>query len=260
VSESPAHITFGLTNRDLALVLLGDADFEAQLIAIRAALHRNAADEKQTGEEIKQFAEHVKNYSGDEEYQVNLENHWVDLMHGSVFQDAAHSMSAVGMLAPLVESLLVALFAGIKEHQQGDGPPAQDPRSMAVEKDFWDPHYVFEPARRTDLVAGAHQLAASTGLAAHLPQGWDAVITALMAYRNKMFHHGFEWPQSERDKFEKRIANDGWQPEWFLKSTSAGKPWIFYMSSIFIDQCIVTIEGILEGAGAYLRQKRVDNS
>lgn len=253
-------MTFGLTDRDLALVLLGDADFEAQLIAIRAALHRNAATERQTGEEIKQFAEGVKNYSGDEEYQVNLENHWVDLMHGSVFQDAAHSMSAVGMLAPFLESLLVALFAGIREHQQGDDPAAQDPRSTAVEKDFWDPHYVFGPARRTDLVEGARQLAASTGLTAHLPSGWDTVIEALMSYRNKMFHHGFEWPQSERDKFEKRIANDGWRPEWFLKSTSAGKPWIFYMSSIFIDQCIVTIEDILAGAGAYLRQKRVENS
>lgn len=38
---------------------------------------------------------------------------WVDLLHASTYQSAANSMAAVGMLAPLIESLFYQAFQGI---------------------------------------------------------------------------------------------------------------------------------------------------
>ena len=137
------------------------------------------------------------------------------------------------------------------------GNPTEDPRVKASQNEFWDPHFVFgQGGPRTNLVAGIQQLANSTGLAAFLPGGYETMLSALIAYRNKMFHNGFEWPKAEREKFDDRIVDEGWPAEWFTKSTSDDKPWIFYMSNDFIQHCLATIDDILEGVGAYLKQRR----
>src|SRR3989442_3103051 len=41
---------------------------------------------------------------------------WVDLLHDSVYQRATHSMAAVRMLAPLVESMFFVAFYKVREH------------------------------------------------------------------------------------------------------------------------------------------------
>ena len=69
-------------------------------------------------------------------------------------------------------------------------------------------------------------------------------LAALFAYRNKMFHNGFEWPMKERHKFSEEIQRRGWPPEWFKKSTSGDQPWIFYMSADFIQHCLDTIDQV----------------
>ena len=46
----------------------------------------------------------------------------VDHLHQSVFQDAAHSMAAVGMLAPFVESLFKQAFPGNLLDRNGRAP------------------------------------------------------------------------------------------------------------------------------------------
>lgn len=257
--KSDGFPRFEVSNRDQALFLIGERDLEAQLLAIKGVLHQNRQADEAVSENIKELDRYIRGHTGDnEEYQMHIESQWVDALHGSVFQDAAHSMAAVGMLAPLVESLLVSIFSALRERQHEDGNArAADARTAASQVDFWDPHFVFERGgRRIDLVAGTKQLAASIGLAEFLPDGYDTMLSALIAYRNKMFHHGLEWPIEERWKFDERLRSESWPAEWFQKSISGGEPWIFYMSATFIEHCLAIIDQILEGVGTFFGQER----
>lgn len=249
---------FEISNRDQALFLASGRDLEAQLLAIKGALRRNQEADEAVSESIRQLDNHISDYSGEDElYEMHLQDERVDALHNSAFQDAAHSMAAVGMLAPFVESLFVAIFAGLHKRGGKCGATVTDERSEAAETEFWDPHFVLgRGGRRVDLVAGIKQLSASVGLSSYLPAGYEQSLTALFAYRNKMFHHGFEWPLDERLKFEERIRTEGWPTIWFSKSTSGDHPWIFYMSTPFIDQCLAMIDAVLEGVGKYLGQQR----
>ena len=137
---------FGLTDRDYAVLLLGDADLEAQLRAIHGQLHRHAKADAALQEDIKDLAKRASEASG--EYGMHLENSWVDEMHGSVFQDAAHSAAAIGMLAPLLESLFVGIFGGIRDITPpvATVTPTGARAGHIADKKFWDPHYVFDAA------------------------------------------------------------------------------------------------------------------
>ena len=244
---------FEITNRDRALFLIGEYDLEAQLLAIRGLVKRNSESDKALAAEIKALDAEIRNHT--DEYADYLQDSRIEHLHGSVFQDAAHSMSAVGMLAPFVESLFVAIFKGLRaDWRRVDG--ATDARAAAVHDDFWNPHYVFEGGRRRrNVVKGIGQLSESTGLAMYLPESLPKTLSALFEYRNKMFHNGFEWPMAEREKFESTIRQKRWPSEWFTQSTSGGKPWIIYMSSEFIQHCFTTIDQVLEGVGDYLGEK-----
>lgn len=243
-----------LTNRDHAVVLLEDIDLEAQLAAVRGLLRRNAQADAALADEIREIATRAREASG--EFGMQLENDWVDHLHGSVFQDAAHSMSAVGMLAPMLESLLTATFAAIRDLADPAVPvtPA-GARAIHVEDlNFWDPHYLFGRERGSkDIARGAVQLADSTGLLPLLPDDFAMVTDALFTYRNRMFHHGFEWPKPERVKFEALIAEKGWPPNWFSRSTSGGEPWIIYMSDALIRHSLASIDAILGGIGTFVQ-------
>jgi len=244
---------FGLTNRDYAVLLLEEADLEAQLLAVKEILRRNIAADEALNLEIEAMRERAGKASG--EYGMHLENSCVDHLHGSVFQDAAHSMAAIGMLAPMLESLFVAMFRGIAGFQLPVAP-ATPTGSRAIHvgyPNFWDPHFVYEPTGKSkDLVRGIMQLAESTGLDAYLPADYARTLDALFKYRNKMFHHGFEWPKPERDKFERLIVDQGWPTDWFDRSTSAGETWIIYMSDLLIDNAMAEIDAILEGTGRFV--------
>ena len=222
------------------------------MLAIRGILQRNRQHDEALAAQIKALDGEIRNST--DPYTNYLQDCWIDRLHDSVFQDAAHSMSAVGMLAPFVESLFVAIFKGLRQNQQPDGQ-ASDARAVAMRDDFWDPHFVFgRRGRRTDIVEGIKQLSASAGLTAFLPDGHIEMLFALFYYRNKMFHHGFEWPMKERHKFDKTIQQKGWPPEWFEQSETGDEPWVFYMSAQFIQHCLTTIDQVLEGVGTDLKQ------
>ena len=249
---------FEVGNRDQALFLIRERDLEAQLLAIRGALSRSQQAEVAVAAKIKELEEQIQAYAGgDQEYQMYLEGNWVDTLHDSVFQDAAYSMAAVGMLAPFVESIFVSIFSGLRAYEQSNNNASRDdPRISASQNEFWDPHFVFDQGgRRRDLVDGIRQLALTTGLSEYLPPGYDRMLSALIAYRNRMFHLGFEWPMEERIKFDERVRSGDWPAEWFQKSTTNDKPWIFYMSAEFIRHCLTTIDKVLEGVGAYLKRR-----
>jgi hypothetical protein len=80
----------------------------------------------------------------------------------------------------------------------------------------WDCHFVFRNGRfYKDLVPGVIQIANAIGLSQHLPQDLPAGLAALFAYRNKMFHHGLEWPMQQRLAFQRQI--EAWPAHWFEK-------------------------------------------
>jgi hypothetical protein len=174
----------------------------------------------------------------------------------SVYQDAAHSMAAVGMLAPLIESIFCQSFDGLRRKIPAPNivPFNSHPRWQLSADGQWDCHLVWtkKGRRRTDIVEGILQLAEAIGLSTHLPGDLKATLQALFAYRNKMFHNGFEWPLLERERFQQRIAD--WPSDWFRMATSAHRPWTFYMTETFIDHCLLTIDSVLSGVGAFARK------
>jgi hypothetical protein len=181
---------------------------------------------------------------------------WVDRMHSSVYQDAAHSMAAVGMLAPLVESIFHQAYLGTRAYyaSQSMHLPSHS-RWQEAEKDEWDCYFVWNKGRRSNnLVDGIFQLADAVGLTPYLPTNIQPRLKALFMYRNKMFHNGFEWPTDERSKFDKIIRDEKWLGSWFKAATSDGAPWIFYMTETYIADCISAIEKIIEATGRFARQ------
>lgn len=248
---------FGLTDRDYAVLLLGDADLEAQLRAIRGQLHQHALADAALQDDIKHLAERASKASG--EYGMHLENSWVDEMHGSVFQDAAQSASAIGMLAPLLESLFVGIFGGIRDIEAPvHAVTPTGPRAGAIaDKKFWDPHYVFNARgkRSPDVLRGIVQLVETTGLAPHMPADYARMLGAIFGYRNKMLHNGFEWPPAERAKFESTIVREGWPTNWFDRSTTNGETWIIYMSDVLIRHTLAKIDEMLDGIGAFIQTR-----
>lgn len=243
---------FKISNRDQALFLIGERDLESQLIAIKGVLRQNREAEKQATKTIKALDEHIRSLADDDaEYQMHIEDHWVDTLHGTVFQDAAHSLSAIGMLAPFIESLFVSIYEGLRNRTPKD--VGGDPRTKATQNQYWNPQIVFgKDGPRDDIVAGIEQLAISTGLQPFLPSGYQKTLSALFSYRNNMFHNGFEWPLEARQKFANRIKNDGWPSDWFDQAIRDKEPWVFYMSNEFIEYCLQTIDRVLEGVGRYL--------
>jgi hypothetical protein len=235
----------------LASSLLGSADYDAQLRAIRGLLHvHRHADEalKKEIEDLDAFARSASTSASD-----RAVDEWVDCLHQSVFQDAAHSMAAVGMLAPFIESVFRHAFFGMRDLLTRKGlAPSSHKRWTLPEDRRWDCRYA-SPGRK-DLVAGIIELADATGLAVDMPSDLSKTLAALFGYRNKMFHLGFEWPDGERDTFAHRIASEGWSPGWFSQATSDGKPWVFYMSDAFVQHCLDRVDSIFSGFGAFVRR------
>src|SRR5690348_14289723 len=92
-----------IPDRWLASIALRDLDYEAQLAAIRSllAMHREADENLvKATDEIRRCAEQSSGLPNEHAIDELIER-W----HASVYQDAAHSMAAVGMLGPLFESL-----------------------------------------------------------------------------------------------------------------------------------------------------------
>ena len=104
---------FGLTDRHLAGIVLGDLDYDSQLRAIHGLLRAHKDRESALNAEIEKAAADARRLSGIRNEQAVSD--WVELLHASVYQDAAHSMSAVGMIAPFVESVFGHGLRGIGE-------------------------------------------------------------------------------------------------------------------------------------------------
>lgn len=239
--------------RDHLFYLGLNLDVDAQLVAIQHLLYRNQTADEGLVREIREIEEHAKTVSG--RLNDRAVDEWMSRLHASVYQDAAHSMAAVGMLAPLMESIFCQCFQGIgAKFFPSVGPVTSHDRWIAAHTAQWNCRFVIQNGQmRTDLVKGIEQLADALGMSQRLPQDLRKTLSALFAYRNKMFHLGFEWPLAERRAFAARITTEGWPTDWFSQASHGDEPWIFYMSSVFIDHLLATIDGVLDGFAIYVR-------
>ena len=197
-------------------------DYMSQLFAIRMLLMRQDNSDAQLVSEIERIDEVARSSEGARNDRAV--DQYVELAHDSVFQSAAHSMAAVGMLAPLLESIFNELF----EQFGGKKPKGQLVRNIVAMIDD-----------------------ESVDLRRFMPTDLDQTLEALFLYRNKMFHYGLEWPSHQREQFAGCLED--WPEGWFSLSTTNNVPWMFYMTPEFIDHCLDMVESIFLGLCRYQR-------
>lgn len=243
-----------LEDRDYACLLLPHLDYDYQLRAIHDLLRRNRETAKELGDEIDSIDSFARKAIGLRNERAVDE--WLDHMQQSVYQSATHSMAAVGMLAPFFESLFHQAYLKLDKHinspKQLNGA---HPRWTLDGKQLWDCHFVYDgPRWRKDIRLGIKDLAEATGLAPYLPTNLWEELKALFSYRNKMFHHGFEWPMRDRESFLK----NNWASNWFGAATSEEHPWVIYMQDNFIETCVTAADDTITAIGSYAKQLDVD--
>ena len=160
------------------------------------------------------------------------------------------------MLAPLIESLFVSIFGGLRKLSRDKALVSnENPRLAASQDQFWNPRFeIKSKSNRRDIVAGIRQLANAIGLSKHLPPDYDNTLAALFHYRNMMFHNGFEWFREEGTKFRQRVQDSGWPEKWFKESEGFGDTRFFYMTPEFVQHCLDTVDQLIEGMGAYVKE------
>lgn len=232
-----------------------DFDFDQQLAAIRAILQRNRESERSLANAIDVAAVEARRLTGIRQWYAFNEHD--SLIQESVYQDAANSMAAAGMLAPFLETVFTQCFRGIGSKWASVATPGlKHARWQGVQEIQWNCHNFIEKGRaRTDLVQGILQLADAIGFRSRLPSDIDKVLSALFSYRNKMFHCGFEWPVEERTAFKKRLDDGTWPMTWFSSASSGSEPWIFYLTDDFIDHCLETADKVLTAFGQFIQNE-----
>ena len=199
-----------------------DFDYRSQLEAIRGLLSRNEKADIELSSEINRFENRARQASGEEnDFYVD---HTVDLMHKATYQDIAHSMAAVGMIAPFLEGIFKDVFERMGQEQP-----------------------------RNDLARKIIATSESIGLARYLPEDIAKTLKALFRYRNEMFHWGFEWPINVRQKF--KTATKQWPEDWFDEATMGSESWLFSMLPTFVDHCVESAEVVTRGVWKFLVDK-----
>jgi hypothetical protein len=241
------------SDQDRAHFILDRLDHENQLMAIRGLLERNKAADKQLEDERREIIASIERSSGP------AQEHWEDehdlTVRAMIYQSAAHSMAALGMIVPMYESMFRHSFHGIAEAFRKAGASLHAHRRDGMRKvDFWDCRFVYSETRKDkwekDVVAGIMELADAIGLT--LPDGLEGLLEALFDYRNRMFHCGFEWPKDECLKFAKEIEARKWEG-WFERWERGDEPWMFHMADEFIKYCLEMIDKVLDALDGIAR-------
>ena len=247
-TEIAHRLRDGLSPRDLAMHLIRHTLLDQQLDAIKRTLR--------THEEIREAESYRLDVLDtdprwDGEYDGGLEALRDARFWQMTFQSSAHSMAAVGMLAPFIESLFVEIFKALKtrgteiksDHLRHDLPP----------KKRWDPRvYAENKNERRGIAKGTNQLAEAIDLLPLLPDNLEMSLMALYKYRNKMFHNGFEWPETIISSFDEERKD--W-PGWFDLARRDDKPWLVFITPEFCAHCVDLIDAIIDGTGRFLKDR-----
>lgn len=243
-----------LDDSDFLLRLLASMDWDAQLNAIRDVLARNRSAAQQVSANIAQLRECAKIHPGP--HRDHMVDEYVDAMLASSYSDAAVSLSAIGMIVPMAESVFFQTFQSLGSMYLAKKlEPPDHPRwhRAGPDPDRWNCQWYFgRYDRRNDIISGLPQLSEAAGLSTYLEPDTMDWIAAMLSYRNRMFHGGFEWSLSQRDQFETLIAAREWD-KYFQSARTDGKPWIFYLRDEVIDEMPRRIETILAGFGRFAK-------
>jgi hypothetical protein len=248
--------SFEMSDRDMAVAILDRMDYEQQLVAISGLLRRNKAADEQLEIERKEIITFIRKSDGPTQHRATDESQ--ENFYAMVYQGAAHSMAALGMIAPLYESMFYQAFQGIRTNFFGVNAILPGHRSSITDPDaFWNCRNYYDRGSakvKVNVPAGIQQLAKAVDLKRYLPPDLFRVLDALFDYRNHMFHDGFEWPQERCAQFAKRVDEKGWQ-QWFTNSIRGDDPWIFYMTDEFIKHCLDMVAILLEAFGKYCKER-----
>ena len=108
-------MTTRFTCRDLGLSPLREADIQGELLVIKDVLDRNQQHEGATTSKISALEAELRDTPSEDRGRLEVE--LVEQLRDLAFLDAAHSMSAVGMLAPFVGSLFMSIFEPLRSDQ-----------------------------------------------------------------------------------------------------------------------------------------------
>lgn len=214
-----------VADRDIGLAIL-TPNYASQWVAIRSILQRNRRAEDEASARIRELEAGIRTRGHPQHW---VDHRWVTQRHEKTFLDAAHSLAAVGLMAPLMESLFGRIVGYFKDEQT------------------WE-----ERRCRVGIAEAFLRIAEEIDLRRHLPDDLDTTAPALFAYRNKMFHGGLEWPERDRARFTKRVHDEGWT-DCFSHAESGNEPWFFYMTRGFVERCLDTIYEVIDGVGAHAR-------
>ena len=191
-----------------------DFDYVSQLDAIRGLLSHNWQTEADLLDEISDAGAWAEGSTGDaNDFAVSLMG---DLMNRSIYQAVAHSMAAVGMIAPFMEGVFKDGF-----ERMGEELP------------------------RVNLAMNILKLVEKKELMPYMPDELAPTLEALFRYRNNLFHSGFEWPEQIRQQF--KDATHRWPDGWFDEATQDSDPWMFSMSATSIKHCVKVAEEVTNG-------------
>jgi hypothetical protein len=243
-----------VTSRDLVNLVLRPIDIELQLIAIQALLRRNAEADAVLETEAKALQERAARLSGWANDRA-LDESGTLFFHG-VYQGAAHSMAAVGMIAPLTETVLERLLRFLPEVADPSGFNRGHRRWQVEEGKRWNCKLAVEKdgAEKGDFLRGVPQILDALGQSRLLDGQRRMQFEALFRYRNNMFHNGMEWPIELRLRFER--DRKAWPDSWFATAETGTAPWIIYMTPEFVELCLSFVETFADSVGDLIREAR----
>lgn len=243
-----------LDDRDYLFRLLDSINWDAQLEAVTAVLERNRAAAEHVSLSIAQLGERAHTYAGP--YHDHIVGEHVDAIYRSSYSDAAVSLSAIGMIVPMMESVFSQSFQslGALHDAKAMQPPEHRrwKRAGAHEKRWNCQWYFGQAGARNDIICGIPQLSEATGLSPYLHDDVMDWIVAMLTYRNRMFHGGFEWSLEQRDQFERLIDARKWD-KYFQSARTNDRPWIFYLRDDVIEEMPKRMESILDSFGVFAK-------
>ena len=233
----------------------GTFDWESQLIAIRVLIQRNILASEKVSNEIDDYKNWLTSHNGSNYW--HYENECTDLMHMSVFHEAAASMSAIGMIAPTIERISRCFFTNLGSLYTSRGlPPPTNKRWTMPVKDStsrWNCSLrLTKNGEETDFIGGFRQLAKASGLHKHISEKMMHWLDAMFYYRNRMFHDGIEWSKDNKDDFQKEIIARSWE-DYFSFSTSNNDPWIFYINKEYIAKSPDLMSEFLDSLASFCK-------
>lgn len=249
-----------LSDSDFARLALPHIDHTAQFSTIRAILRAQRAIEARQRLHIEALGSELSKARGSIVFQIDGE--YLTALQDYSYSSIAHSAVAAVMLAPFVEGVFRTAFSVIGSIV--DANPTlrlQNPREGTPELPFvrWDCAYYRTNVGnyRNDVVKGTFELASCIGMDSRWPSASRPRMEALFRYRNKIFHHGLEWPADQCEKFaaeiRRRVADGSWREGWFPTSKPGGTPSMFWLTEMFTNECLEMFEYFLSEIGAYVR-------